>query len=208
MRKILFALLISGAAVFALSSGASAQTINEVWANTKNTNSVAILEAFIEIYPDSIYAQLAKARIKELRSQSKKKMAPDIVSQPASTPPSSAPITSPPPKSPTSPKSRPSKVESLLPKKESAPSNYKSPLSKNEIYHQVFDNDPDLIRTIQEELKKQRCYTGKVDGVWGQGSRKAIAAFGRHAGVKIGDKPSEALLTKVREVAGPVCPRN
>jgi hypothetical protein len=38
------------------------------WAATKDTDSIAVLEAFTKEFPDSVYARMAKARIDELRA--------------------------------------------------------------------------------------------------------------------------------------------
>lgn len=48
---------------------AHAQSAGEVWAVTNDTESVAILQAYIEAFPDTVYARLAEARIKELRGE-------------------------------------------------------------------------------------------------------------------------------------------
>jgi hypothetical protein len=60
------------ALAFGLSFGggtAYAQSAGEVWAVTHDTGSIAILEAYIEAFPDTAYARLAGARIKELRGE-------------------------------------------------------------------------------------------------------------------------------------------
>ena len=56
------------AVVLSFGGGAAhAQSAGEVWAVTHDTDSVAILEAYIEAFPDTAYARLAQARIQELR---------------------------------------------------------------------------------------------------------------------------------------------
>ena len=41
----------------------------EAWAATKDTTSIAVLEAFIARYKDTFYAELARARIEEVKKQ-------------------------------------------------------------------------------------------------------------------------------------------
>ena len=41
----------------------------EAWAATKDATSVAVLEAYIARYKDTFYAELARARIDELKTQ-------------------------------------------------------------------------------------------------------------------------------------------
>ena len=62
--------LLVGLAILVLTAGAAAaQSAQEVWANTKASESIAVLETFIEIFPDSVYAKLARARVDELKSE-------------------------------------------------------------------------------------------------------------------------------------------
>jgi len=63
------------------------------WSSAKDTTSIAVLEAFIARYKDSFYAELARARIAELKKQQQTALAPPR-SQP--TQPSTTPATIPP----------------------------------------------------------------------------------------------------------------
>lgn len=54
---------------FGSGGAAHAQSAGEVWAVTNDTESVAILQAYIKAFPDTVYARLAEARIKELRGE-------------------------------------------------------------------------------------------------------------------------------------------
>lgn len=47
-----------------------------------------------------------------------------------------------------------------------------------------------LNRDIQEKLKALNCYTGRIDGDWGRGTRGAVKRFNIHAKTDL--KPGEA----------------
>lgn len=152
---------------------AFAQTPGEVWITTKDTGSIAILEAFIEAFPNSVYAKFAKARAKELLAQRELAGSADrrLSIQPA-------------------PRENTNQVE------------------KSEQPELQFSNKRELVRAVQRELKKQRCYSTKVDGIWGKGSHRAVATFNKYANVTISNKPSKELFIILRSTSGPICPLN
>jgi len=53
------------------------------WATAKDTTNIATIEAFIQRYPDTFYADLARARLNELPHPSRKPAQAAIVPQPA-----------------------------------------------------------------------------------------------------------------------------
>lgn len=69
VRGLLTALMVAVAAVL-FNAPASADTTSEAaqaWSAAKETTSTAVLESFIRHYPDTFYADLARARLEELR---------------------------------------------------------------------------------------------------------------------------------------------
>ncbi len=64
----------------------------------------------------------------------------------------------------------------------------------------------DLARALQHELKRVGCLSGAVDGLWGAGSRQALAKFNQsaRANAQTGT-PSQNALTIVTRSAGRVC---
>jgi uncharacterized caspase-like protein len=64
---------------------------------------------------------------------------------------------------------------------------------------------PQLVAAIQSELTRAGCSPGAVDGIWGDRSRRAVAEFGRGAGVRLGDSPTPQLLDALKAKAGIVC---
>src|SRR5690606_3366475 len=66
-----------------------------------------------------------------------------------------------------------------------------------------------LAAQIQTLLADAGCYTMRVDGKWGPGSRKAAADFATHKGIALdGQDPTPELATLLRDhhTGGRVCP--
>ena len=65
----------------------------------------------------------------------------------------------------------------------------------------------DTIRSIQKELNRVGCTTGRPDGLWGKGSRRALTQYGKHGKVKLASlDPSTALLDQLKSKQSRVCP--
>lgn len=178
-RQFIFfvaALLVGFVIILTPRQPAIAQTAGQVWVTTKDTGSIAILEAFIEAFPDSIYSKLAKARVKELRTQSGLAGGADkrLPTQPA-------------------PRQSIDQIENVGESKNS---------------DVQFSSKRELVRAVQRELKKQRCYSAKIDGKWGKGSHGAVARFLKYANITVSNKPSNELFNTLRTTSGPVCPLN
>jgi hypothetical protein len=67
-------------------------------------------------------------------------------------------------------------------------------------------SDRELARELQTELARVGCYTIAVDGLWGPGSRRAMAAFNtaRQADLPV-ESPSARALVAVARETGTVC---
>lgn len=66
----------------------------------------------------------------------------------------------------------------------------------------------DLVRNIQRELKRVGCYAGDVDGDWGAGSRRAMAAFTDRVNASLPiEQPDFILLTLVQGHQSGICGR-
>ncbi|MDH3742276.1 MAG: caspase family protein [Hyphomicrobiales bacterium] len=63
------------------------------------------------------------------------------------------------------------------------------------------------ISSVQAELARRNCNPGPVDGIWGNGSRRAAAAFIKAAGLSLQPVPNEALLQALKQAKDAVCPR-
>jgi hypothetical protein len=63
-----------------------------------------------------------------------------------------------------------------------------------------------LIRTIQAELKRTKCYTGALDGNWGSSTKDALTRFSKLAKVDLEtDEPSHAMLSALATQKNQVC---
>jgi hypothetical protein len=56
----------------------------------------------------------------------------------------------------------------------------------------------DLATPLQTELKRIGCLTGRVDGIWGRGSRAALKRFSDQAGLRLGSEPSQQAIDEAR----------
>jgi peptidoglycan hydrolase-like protein with peptidoglycan-binding domain len=62
-------------------------------------------------------------------------------------------------------------------------------------------------REVQTELKRVGCLAGRVDGIWGNGSRSALRKFYGRAGLSAaGTEPSQVVLSDVQSQGGRICP--
>jgi|SRR5579871_61624 len=59
----------------------------QAWAAAKDTANAAVLEAFVKRYPDSFYAELARARLEELKKTQIATVAPAVPLLPRNAPP-------------------------------------------------------------------------------------------------------------------------
>ena len=64
----------------------------------------------------------------------------------------------------------------------------------------------DLAVPLQSELKRIGCLGGRVDGVWGKGSRAALRKFAQRAGLNLGSQPSQNALNEARRRQPGFCP--
>lgn len=175
--------LLVGLGVMILTAGpAAAQTAQEVWANTKTSESIAILETFIEIFPDSIYARLARARVDELNAQGGESEALSAGAVPQAPPPDE-------------------RREAAGAPQEEPPGQPAGPAGSP-----LFADGGELIRAVQTALKRHRCYTAGVDGKWGRGSRAAVRKFNEATGTSFEEQPSEDLFYTARGTPAPACP--
>ncbi len=63
-----------------------------------------------------------------------------------------------------------------------------------------------LAYPLQSELKRLGCLPGRVDGVWGQGSRAALLRFSNLARLRLGSEPSQNALNVARRTPSGYCP--
>ncbi|MGH6816418.1 MAG: caspase family protein [Hyphomicrobiaceae bacterium] len=67
--------------------------------------------------------------------------------------------------------------------------------------------DAEFVRKLQSELRRVGCYTGRIDGKWGDEGRAALTDFARHSKVSpVGEEPSVVALDAVSSQKDRVCP--
>jgi hypothetical protein len=171
------------------------------WNETKTTESVTALEAFYRKYPDSFYAELAKAKIDELRRKQRlAAVAPAKELAPAIDPSleawraagSSGSI---------------SVLETFV---NTYPLSFYARVAKARIEELKLKEQEGTreakIREIQKSLKDLECYGGPIDGVWGDGSTEALHRFARLAKLDATPGgPSQDVLDTVRGWKGNHC---
>lgn len=71
----------------------------------------------------------------------------------------------------------------------------------------IVDIPVDLASAVQQELARVGCYTQRVDGAWGPGSRGALADYARRTNqTGLGDQPTPEVWLILREATGTICP--
>lgn len=65
----------------------------------------------------------------------------------------------------------------------------------------------ELARAVQTELNRVGCSAGKVDGIWGRGSERALRDFASRQGVRLAAiEPSADILKRLKATKGRACP--
>ncbi|MEM8878171.1 MAG: peptidoglycan-binding domain-containing protein [Pseudomonadota bacterium] len=66
----------------------------------------------------------------------------------------------------------------------------------------------DLATELQAELKRLGCLRGRVDGIWGRGSRSALRQFGNLTGQNLGSQPSQGAINSAQQYGAGYCTAN
>jgi hypothetical protein len=85
------------------------------------------------------------------------------------------------------------------PQKPKPPKQPKRPVVKEPGLDKPTPTTPNLARPLQVQLKRLGCLTGRVDGIWGDGSSRALSRFTERAGLRINrSEPTKAALRAAR----------
>ena len=87
-------------------------------------------------------------------------------------------------------------IESSRPLAETAEIVIKTPVSSTSTAV-TANGDPELLKEVQTALSVRGYYAGKLDGVYGSRTKKAIDQFQRDHSLKANGKPSVRLLTQI-----------
>lgn len=159
---------------------ATAQSADRAaWAVIQETNSKAVLQAFINEFPDSLYTTFARARLTELEAQSSVKTNGEVVSETTST-------------------------KQGEPEDQPAHDQLASIAADSEAQ---AEHDPDLPRKLQIALRDAGCNPGKIDGQWGSNSTAALERFVRYAKLSLPEEAvNEETLKLFEGRDGRTCP--
>ncbi len=143
------------------------------WESVKDSDDPMLYLAYLEQFPGGAFRVIARDRLDDLWDRALRAFALlEEMGVSVDAPPGSV---APPPVA-TAPAPAPAPV--IVTPAPSPPAVIVQPASPPK------QNKPNwrTVRGAQNQLRKHGCYTGVVDGIWGQGSRKAMRKFNRRAG--------------------------
>jgi uncharacterized caspase-like protein len=154
------------------------------WNATKDADSEAALEAFIGNYPKSFYAELARARLGEIK---RKKRLAAVAPARQDTPPVDPAMVA------WNSAESSDNLSVLKAFVDRFPDSFHAAVARARIEEltrkQQEASDEAMVREVQDALKDLDCYDGPIDGLWGRGSRAALDRFARLA--KLEPAPEE-----------------
>jgi uncharacterized caspase-like protein len=170
------------------------------WNATKDADSEGALEAFIGNYPKSFYADLARARLAEIKKQqqlaavapARKDTAPDpsIAAWKSAQSSDSASV-----------------LQAFV---DRYPDSFYAEVARAKIEalkrKEQEASGEAMVREVQDALKDLDCYDGPIDGLWGRGSRAALDRFARLAKIEpIPEEPVGSTLASLKAWDGAHC---
>jgi uncharacterized caspase-like protein len=159
------------------------------WNAAQSSNDCEAVRTYLQRFPEGIFVELAKLSERRLCSTGRRVSVIDASPAPAETPanPPAAPA-------PT--------TLAALPDQNVTPAAPPATKPAGEALSGI-----ELARTIQLELMRVGCRSGRADGQWKASTKDAVRLFNKHARTKLGvDEPSMALVTALREHDERVCP--
>jgi hypothetical protein len=147
-----------------------------------NSTSIAVLEAYIARYKGTVFADLAQARLEEVR----KAQSAEITNRTVVVEPKDETVVA------SAETPEPAEIASA---EAAEPQPAESP------------PDPALLaRQLQTELKRVGCYANAIDGDWGRGSVAALERFSDASGLDLPvDEPTGEALDAVTSKTDTVC---
>ena len=151
------------------------------WNSVRDRRSPAVIETYLEQYPNGTFATLARILVANLKDGAGK---PREAGKVASVPASEA-------------KTTPKATEPLKTAAISVPDVKPLPAADPQV----------LARALQTELKRVGCDPGAVDGKWGGQAKEALGNFARYAKMAMPtDEPTSAALDALVSRKDRVCP--
>jgi hypothetical protein len=162
------------------------------WNAVRESGDLALVQSYLDHYPQGRFAEQARQRLAELRAQRRDPPpeAPSVAAR--RTDERDVAVASPPP-TPPPPEDRP--TAAAAPPAAAAPA--PPPPAQN----------VELVRALQREFKRIGCLSGEPDGVWGETTRSAFKNFVKHAKLSVdNDEPTAAVLDAATAARTRVCP--
>jgi hypothetical protein len=153
------------------------------WTTISESSDAADFEAYLAAFPDGVFVSLARNRLADLTA------AETPAPGPAETPVAALQEEAPP--------------SALI----ETPADSPSPEEDVAALDPALSDPVELARLLQTELRRVGCYRGGIDGIWGNGSRRALREFDRlRPGSPVdGFLPSPDWIARVKAASGEVC---
>lgn len=189
------------------------------WEAVSDTSDPSLLRSYLERFPDGVFVDIAKLRLKQLEADTVPESDPFDEQQIALAEPStssdapaattasepSKPIELPLAEAETDAEVSTTRAKPTAPAKPK-PDNQQIALATPGANAET-EPDPELPRKIQTALAKFGCNPGPVDGKWGRRSKAALDRFARYAKVSVPGEPvSEETLKLFEGREGRICP--
>ncbi len=159
------------------------------WTSVESSKTPELYKAYLERFPNGVYAPIAKARLSAVRS---------IAVEPRETATSAKTGT-------TGTKFANLNTGTATDASTTAP--IATAAAPAVVTPAPVANPYMMAVQLQTELKRVGCYHGKIDGVWGRGSRGSMHMFNAHAQTGLdANTPAQATIDVVTAHTNRVCP--
>lgn len=181
----------------------------EAWVTVNNSTSIAVLEAYIERYKGTVFADMAKARLEEVKSSQITTLVDRTIAvEPkaeATAESGQSEVSTEAAAADTAP-AEPAAGETVVATAEPATAPEVATAEPAETPATAAADPATLARELQTELARVGCYLGEADGDWGRGSASALERFADAKGLELAvDEPSGEALDAVTAEQGEVC---
>ncbi len=178
----------------------------EAWVTVNNSTSIAVLEAYIARYQGTVFADMAKVRLEEVKTAQVATLVDRTITIEPKAEDSGAESAKAEAITETPAESEAATAETtVVASAETPDATEVASAETGEIAEEPAD--PALLaRQLQTELSRVGCYAGEADGDWGRGSASALERFNEAAGLELSvAEPSGEALDAVTEKQETVC---
>lgn len=149
------------------------------WTSIRDSNNPSLYEEYLKRFPDGVFSPIAQAKLRRMRSIT-------VEEKPANAA-----------------DTKTNEVKQALLQKNDGAGTSAAPAEAPAIDTEELKRQ--LAYDMQTALKRQRCYPGRVDGLWGPGSRAAVTRFNQVSRKRISKEPSSSGLGVIRAWKGRKC---